>query len=353
MIQKTGFLAFMMVVLLLLQTSIASAAPTEQVPFSIQVTPSPIIETLTPGESKTIDLSIRNNSTITEKLKIEPRTFTANQDASQVSLGETIPPVIGDWITFSNPVFVVRSGESFTQKITIRTPKDAGFSYAFALVISRANEPASTGGTALRGSVAVFTLLNVDREGATRSFELESFTASRRIYEYLPTEFEIKLKNTGNTIAQPYGTIYIQRRAKDVNPIDTLPVNAMNGSVLPNTSRTFTTTWTNGFPVYESHQDAVNAQQSKNLIWDWSNLDKFRFGRYTAKAVVVYNDGQRDVPLEATVEFWVLPWKLIIAAIVVLGLIGIGLYAVANKLFHIRKLTKRRGTHHADSHTSE
>lgn len=336
----------LLIVLCTIPGSVAAQA-NEQAPFSIQVTPSPIIETLTPGQQTTIRLSIRNNSTATEKLKIEARTFTANTDASQITLGETTPRPIIDWIRFSDPSFQVRSGEAFTETITIDTPRSAGFSYAFALVVSRANEKPVSGGTTLRGSVAVFTLLNVDREGATRSFELESFTTPRRMYEYLPAEFVLTLKNTGNTIAQPYGTIYIQRHKNDATPIVTLPINNTNGSVLPDTTRSFTTEWASGFPVFVSDRQASNAQQLRRLDWDWSSLDKLRIGRYTAKAVVVYNDGGRDVPIEAVLEFWVMPWKLLLVVATVVALTSTGLFVIVSRIVRIRFHKKKRKKGHA------
>lgn len=314
----------------------------EQSPFSIQVSPSPIIDTIAPGTTKHIELSIRNTSTQPERLKIEARSFTANQDASEVTLGEDTPPEIGTWITFSQPVFSVRAGEVFIEKISIDVPKEAGFSYAFAFVISRADEKPAAGASALKGSVAVFTLLNVERDGATRAFELESFRSSRRAYEYVPVQLEISLKNTGNTIAQPYGTVYIQRSKDDPSPIDTLPVNPTNGSVLPGDSRTFRVEWDNGFPVYKNTTEASNAKQAKHAVWDWSQLDKFRIGRYTAKVVVAYNDGQRDVPLESVLEFWIIPWKIIVGILFVVGLIGFGLYAMVSKIWGLRRRSNKQ-----------
>jgi ABC-type glycerol-3-phosphate transport system permease component len=40
-----------------------------------------------------------------------------------------------------------------------------------------------------------------------------------------------------------------------------------------------------------------------------------RFGKYTAKMLLVFDDGARDVPIEGVVSFWVIPWRLFIAAI--------------------------------------
>jgi hypothetical protein len=60
-------------------------------------------------------------------------------------------------------------------------------------------------------------------------------------------------------------------------------------------------------------------QPVTKLNWDNFNPGKLRFGRYTAKLVMVYNDGQGDVSTEAKVNFWVIPWR-IVAVLAVLAI---------------------------------
>ena len=40
---------------------------------------------------------------------------------------------------------------------------------------------------------------------------------------------------------------------------------------------------------------------------------------------MIYNDGYRDIPLEAQTEFWVIPWRILLAILVILLLILFGL----------------------------
>lgn len=278
--------------------------------FSLQVSPSPLVATLKPGESKELELKIRNASTGTEELKIEARSFRFDSVTGEVKLNDTAPSEVSDWISFSDPVFTIKPGAWFTQKVRINLPHDTGFSYSFALVINRTSQPKSnTAGQQLRGSVAVFTLINVDRPGATRGLDLTSLTTSQRIYEYLPVTVDIKLKNTGNTIVQPYGNLFINRGGDTTNtPATTLPVNGNQSYLLPGTERTLSATWSDGFPLYKTTTDNVGKSRT-SLSWNWENLTHFRFGRYTARVVAVYNDGVRDVPIEKEVVFWVIPWK--------------------------------------------
>jgi hypothetical protein len=305
--------------------------------FSLQVSPSPLFATLKPGIPTQLELKIRNGGTKTETLKIEPRSFSVDDANEKVKLGDTTPPDIASWVSFGNPTFTVRPGEWFTQQVKISLPKDAGFSYSFALLISRKDEPkAVEGSRLLKGSVAVFTLINVDKPGATRQLDTVKLTTSRGFYEYLPATLNVKIKNTGNSIVQPYGNIFLQRGSKDDKPLSTLPVNVSRGYILPGTTRTLTTEWTAGFPRYETTVDS-SGKSSRSLIWNWSKLPDFRIGRYTAKLVAVYNDGHRDVPLMSEVTFWVIPWKILLGLAVAALLLIFGVGASIRKIFSIAR----------------
>lgn len=315
-----------------------SAAETGE--FSLQVSPSPLVLTLKPGQSTTVDLQIRNTGTATEKLKIAPRSFTINKD-EQLEFDDTKPPEVASWLTLSPAAFTVDAGQMITEKVTFAVPKEAGFSYSFALVINRQDTPKSAeSGRELKGSVALFTLANIDRPGAVRKLDLAKFSTSQSVYEYLPTELDITLKNTGNTIAQPTGNVFIQRNSNDVTPLSTLSVNKANGYILPDTTRTLKTNWDDGFPVYHT-VTASDGKAEQQLDWNWSNLSHLRIGRYTAKLVAIYNDGTRDVPVVGEVSFWVIPWKILLGALVVLLLIGWGLWSIIRTVVGIRPKRKR------------
>jgi len=271
--------------------------------FSIQVSPSPLVSTVKPGQTTTLELTIRNTSGGDEYLKITPRAFKIDDKSQKLELQDDKIPDIASWLTFSAPTFSVKSKQSFTQKITLNVPKEAGFSYAFALVINRVSTPLQPTGNTLKASIAVFSLLNVDRPGAVRKLEVSKFTTTKSSYEYLPAVFEVEFKNTGNTIVQPSGTIFIQRGPKDVVPIDTLDVNEGGGYILPGTSRTLTAQWDKGFQVMAPKVQADGTTKDE-LSWNWNQLSQIRFGQYTAKLIAIYDDGQRDVPLEAELTFW-------------------------------------------------
>lgn len=330
----------------MMQTASAVDPPGD---FSLQVSPSPLVATLKPGTTTTLELKIRNAGTGAETLKIESRKFSVNNETGQVALDDTAPSEIAPWVQYSSPTFTVQPGEWYTQKIRIALPKDTGFSYSLALIVSRTQNPQATqSGRLIKGSVAVFTLINVDRPGATRKIEVEDLSMTADVYEYLPATVNIRFKNSGNTIVEPYGNVFIQRSSTDATPIATLPVNDKRGYILPGSERALKTDWTDGFPLVQTTVNA-NGTEQRQESWDWSQLSKLRVGQYTAKLVAVYNDGQRDVPIEKEVTFWVVPWKIILGALVIIAFVVLGVWSVLRKIWlFIRRGKKKRAVKNQD-----
>jgi len=303
------------------QTASAATAPPPK-DFFLQVTPSPLVTTVKPGIPTVLDLKVRNAGSGSEELKIEPRGFEIDKKSGQIKIDDTSVTPVAAWVAFGASAFTVKPGEWYTQKVTILVPKEAGFSYSFVLIVSRKNnlQPVA-GGRLIKGSLAIFTLVNIDKPGATRKLQISSFTSTKKLYEYLPTTLRVEVKNTGNSIVQPYGNIYLQRNPDSASPISTLRVNDANAYILPGTARSLDVEWQKGFPVYTS-STAADGTTHRSLSWDWNHAADFRIGKYTAKLVAVYNDGTRDIPIEQEVSFWVIPWKAILLLIgVVTGLI--------------------------------
>jgi hypothetical protein len=223
----------------------------------------------------------------------------------------------------------------------VAVPKDTGFSYSMVLIIGRTNNPQNVqSGRLLNGSVAVFTLINIDRPGATRQLQVEDFSSAKTVYEYLPATLNITFKNTGNTIAQPFGNVFIQQGSTS---LATLPVNDGGGYILPGSSRVISSNWADGFPVYQiTGQDTSTPKKTE--VWDWSKLSKLRIGSYTAKLVAVYNDGQRDVPLQRELTFWVIPWKIIAIALVIVLFVCLGIWTIIKWFLRLLRRGKHKGS---------
>ena len=327
----------------------AQASPTEGI--SLQVSPLPIELTGKPDTSVSASLRVRNAGTQDEQLQVKILKVSAD-DNGNVHLTE---PRQGDelvsWVHFSKTVFDAPAGQWQTINMTINLPPSAAFGYYFAIEYQRANAEAPQAGKAVtRGAVATFILLNADAPGAKRQAQVVSFTADKKSYEFLPATFTVKVRSTGNVHVAPHGNIFISRGSKQVGSIQ---INSALGNVLPDSSRFFSASWSDSFPVYVAKYNGdtpvvdKNGQSVFSLEWDFSKAAKLRFGHYTAHLVLVYDNGQRDVPMDAYVSFWVIPWRLIFyALIIILGPAAI-VYLLMRWRFKKRLEKERSKTHHA------
>lgn len=321
-------------------SSIAAAAenPTD---FNIQVSPSPLVVTLTPGKAQKATLSVRNVSNHAETLYPKLNGFSIDKKSRNIKLIETPPVNMQSWVTFTDSTLNIPAGATKQLTASFNTPQDVGFNYSAAITLARSQDnPIEGDGVRLRGAVAVFCLININRPDAKRELKVPGLTTDKSRYQFLPVTFELTVQNAGNIIDQPSGSLFIQRSFDDETPIVTLPINAGSNYVLSGTERNFSVTWNSGFPSYRTGADG-----QQHLSWDWKHLNEVRFGRYVAKAVVVYNDGQRDVPVIVSKSFWVIPWTVVIVGLVVLTILIMGVIGWGRVIFKGTRKVKHYATH--------
>jgi hypothetical protein len=270
--------------------------------------------------------------------------FAMDPKSEKIDLKPEVPLGLGDWISFEQSSLVIPAGGSQVLDVVYTTPKNVGFSYSLAITLTPADKLQANQGANYQASVAVFNLININRADAKRELSINEFKTDKSRYEYLPAGFSLTVKNNGNVIDQPTGSIFIQREFSDDDPVATIPINAASSYILPDTSRTLKNQWTDGFPKYVTTKEG--GKDVTHLSWEWRNIGKLRMGKYTAKVVMTYNDGVRDVPLIASTTFWVIPWKFIIVSILIGGLIVTGLVAWGRLILQgtkkVRKYAKRK-----------
>jgi hypothetical protein len=302
--------------------------------LNIEISPLPINLNVKPGTTVTSDLRLRNSGNTAENLKVSLKTFDAVGPDGHIVLHDPSPADdFVNWVSFSETEFEVAAGQWQTVKMTVSPPKSAAYGYYYAVQFQLANPPKpKPGTTGIQGAVALFVLLNAEAPGASRDIRVTSFKAEHSTYEFLPVNFQVALRNTGNVHTAPHGNIFIKRGGHQVAA---LAVNQTEGNVLPKSNRIFNASWSDGFPAYVPQTDgAGNPIKDKNgnvktrLDWDFSKVAKLRFGHYTANLLLIYNDGQRDIPITGTLSFWVIPWRLLaIIAFIILLIIGLAIYA--------------------------
>jgi hypothetical protein len=322
-------------------------APTDA-PLNLTISPAIVNLVAKPGQTITTDLRVKNSGTQTEKLRVDLLKFGAAGDTGQPQLlGRGPSDDFLDWASFSAQSFTAEPNVWMTTRMTIAVPAKAAGGYYYAAVFSR-QSPASGshGQSAIQAGSAILALLDVEAPSVKHSAKIVSFTADRKFYEYLPATFTVKMRNDGDVHVAPTGNIFIKRGSAQV---DMLEFNTGNGNILPHTNRMYTANWQNGFPVYSEQRrgDAIvtdkHGQPVRKLTWNFnSSLAKLRFGHYTANLLAVYDDGQQDVPIEATVSFWVLPWRLLGVALLALAFGGAGIWATSRGAW--KKARTLRGT---------
>lgn len=314
--------------------------------LSLITSPLPISLTTEPGTSVSTELKIKNGGLADEELKITLMKFRAYEASGKPQLMEREEgDTFFDWVRFSESSFTLAPNEWKTVTATFDIPKEASFGYYYAFVFSRAQEekPLEESQTAIVGGTAVLVLLEARVPDAKRQVEVTEFSLDRAFYEFLPATFTVRLKNTGNVHIAPRGNIFIDRG--NTRDIAILEINQEKGSILPNSSREFDTTWSDGFPVYEKKiMDGkvvldTNGQAEKKLTWDWNDASKLRFGKYTAKMLLIYDDGQRDIPIEGEVSFWVVPWRLLVGTLVIALFAFIGIRSTLKNIW--RRIMKK------------
>jgi hypothetical protein len=325
----------------------AAHAQTPTDGINLQISPLPIELNTKPGASTSTDLRVRNAGSQPEKLQVRLLKVSEDNNGQVHLTNPTSSDEFVHWVSFDRQTFNAPPSQWQTIKMNISVPKSAAFGYYFAVEYLRAADVSPQPGKAVaHGAVATFILLNADAPGAKREAQVVAFGADRKSYEFLPANFEVKVKSTGNVHVAPYGNIFIAKGGKQVGVIN---VNADKGNILPGGSRFFQAAWSDGFPVYSVKSGAdgqplldKKGQPQRSLKWDFSHANRLRFGHYTAHLVMVYDNGQRDVPMEATLSFWVVPWRLIG---IVIGLIAL-IAALITYIVILRRRLKRASTHH-------
>jgi hypothetical protein len=331
---------------IILSTQGASAANN---PFNLTASPLPVNLVTTPGKTVSTPIQIENTGTDTVKLKVQLLKFGAFGSEGKPSITEPGPnDAYVHWAHFSETSFEAPPNVFHTITMTINPPKEAAFGYYYAVVFSVDGQPTPTtpNQNKVSGALATLVLLDVQAPGEKRAMSVASFSSAKKVYQYVPATFNISIKNTGNVHGIPTGNIFISRNKSTT--IDILDVNKEQGNVLPKSSRLFQATWSDGFPSYgpkRQNGQVISDKRGKpiqQLNWDTSKISKLRFGRYYAHLTLIYNDGAKDIPIEAETSFWVIPWEAILIALIPILIILFGLFIMLRSFYRQTKKQTRK-----------
>lgn len=331
-----GLVGFLATSYLLLATV---SAQTQQ-PFNITSSPNSFDIKVDPGSTTTEKMRLRNNSDTPLSLTVSVKKLTPDVNGDVTIADFPMHAAEKDWITVPSTVSALPR-EWTTIPFTISIPKEAAFGYYYALFIS----PADANGNAvtapqakLHASLAIPLLVYVQKPGAKTDAQFVSFESNASFFEFLPVTFTTIFANKGNVHSKPVGNIFIKDWTGAT--VATLDINKTAGSVLPSAKRAFTTVWDDSFitnePVVEDGKQVVNShgQPQTKWVFHFDRVLSLRFGKYTAHALVVVSGESHDVSYEMATTFWVFPWRIFLALLLVVILAGVGLLNTIVTLWH-------------------
>lgn len=303
--------------------STAGAFSIEQLPANevyndFVVGPGKVELTLRPGESKTMDLKVTNRMGDRRMFQLETEDFTGSTDPEEtvVLLGnERGPYTLRDFLIPEQSEFELDNGQRATVRVTVSVPADAepGGRYGSVLV-STVNRPQGSdsgvvGGAAIVSRIGVLFFVTVPGEvhhdGAMVNFDT---TSGKRVFFDTVSGIGLSIlyENNGSMHVNPYGAIAITNLSGEtVADIDVDPWFAMPDSL-----------------------------RRRDITWN----REFLFGRYTATATI--NRGYGNIIDEASVTFWIIPWKIIVSVLGGLILL-IGLARFIGSRFELKRKKRR------------
>lgn len=242
---------------------------------------------ITPGESKTVEMSVTNRMGIDKvfSFDIEDASGTNDPDTPVILLGDEIGPYsIKDFISVPHETFVLKHGQRARIPVTVSLPADTepGGYYGSLLtsIVSEDITPSGEGDAKPRSKVVsrIGTLFYITTPGdMVRESNVISFTTTgeKKFFTKGPIELNIVIENTGSVHISPYAELSVTNTlGENVGYTEIYPWN-----ILPNSLR------------------------RKDITWN----REFLSGRYTA-TLTLYK-GYDDLVEEYQYSFWVIPVK--------------------------------------------
>lgn len=278
------------------------AADTTSSGQALEIAPPVLNIKANPGETVKATISLRDVSTSPLVVRNQINDFVAaGEDGTPKLLlnndksNSDNPYSLKDWIQPLSEL-TIKPKQINQLPIAIHVPAHAAPGGYYAVVRFTATPPGlDSTGVSLSASLGTLILLRVNGD-AKESVKVQQFAAIKNgsegwLFESSPVTFLTRLKNAGSLHEQPTGQVVV----KDMfgNNVANVNVNLNRNNVLPSSIRRF-----------ESKLD-------ETVIGN-----RVLFGRYTADLKLTY--GSKGQTITASTSFWVIPYRLIGFAIILI-----------------------------------
>ena len=268
------------------EINVAPGAPN---PNDFVVGPGKTELTIKPGETRVAEIIVTNRIGTTRdfKFEVEDTTGSDNPNTPIVLLGnEHGPYTLKDYVTLPKTTITLENNQRARIPVTITIPADAepGGRYGSILVTTVSKDVGvNTNGGAAPSSVIVSrlaTLFFITIPGDTEiNAELKGISTvpEKLFFTEAPINFQILFENKGDLHLTPYGELRVHNFVgEEVGFVELDPWFAMPKSL-----------------------------RAREVEWNRELL----IGRYTVTAQI--NRGYDDIVDEASVSFWVIPWRVL------------------------------------------
>lgn len=278
-------------------------------PLALTISPAKIILSADPGEIIELKMRVHNDLDRTTTYYSLFEKYTVRDGEESVFFPEDIG--LPSWIETIPSKVTLGPKESTNVKILIKVPENAsaGGHYAAIFWSTAPSEREGTGvGIVVR--VGALVLLEVSGE-VIEAAKIVSFSAAKKVFNYLPVSFNYALQNEGTVHLGPTGQVVIKNIFGKTKAI--LDVNPGGFYVLPDTARTITTA------AWEPKEDAPKIEGKGFLAELKREKAGFALGYYKANLTLEY--GKERKTAQSNYGFWILPWRILILVILVLAII--------------------------------
>jgi len=252
---------------------------------------------INPGQKKTVETIVTNLTDSEILIKAVTNDFIAGDERGTPALildEDEFAPT-HSLKRFLGPVENVKiaPGEAKSINVDITVPKDAQAGGYFGAVRFAPGSTDDGGQVNLSASVASLILLRVPGDVVEdldlTDFEVQQGGAAKAFFSSSnDLQAAFRFKNNGNVQLGPFGKISVTNDLKDDELVYDTDFNI------------------------QDQRDVVLPDSARR--WDVPLKEIGSFGKYTVSATFTY--GEKNQTVEATKSFWVIPWAVIIGAIV-------------------------------------
>ena len=273
----------------------------------LEISPALVEVGAVKAKSYSVELKVRNVTKSDLVFDSTVNDFGAKDETGAANIildvNSDLPTSIKSWVS-KIPSFDLNAGEIKSFKVDISVPASAEPGGHYGVIRFAGRSPGVSTNIGQVASAGTLLLIRVDGK-INEQIDLASFDVTKNggntsaLFESGPLDFVTRFKNTGSVHEKPVGQIEV--RDGFGHTVAVVPLNKDAGNVLPGSIRRF--------------------ESPLNTGW--------MFGHYTADLSAGY--GTTGQAIVRTISFWVIPYKLVLLALV----------SVATLFYILRSIMRR------------